>query len=59
MENLLVAISQCLNKEIRPEDLVFDFSGHKDQLHTDYNDTMVLGQDLLDRLRRPVLTHDK
>ena len=51
-------ISRCVNLEITVEDLVIGYESSRDHMKRQYDETMKLGEDLLQRLAMPVLTLD-
>ncbi len=58
IEELLVLISHVVNMEIQVEYLVYHYSPMKDDVATEYDDTIRMGEQLVDRLKMPVLTHE-
>ena len=55
---LLVVVSQTVNGELSVERLVRDHGRTREQLMRHKKETVVMGQQLLDRLAVPVLVQD-
>lgn len=56
IDRLLVVISQVINMEITVETLVISYSQLKRDVDKEYKETTALGNELLDRLSRPMLS---
>ena len=59
IDRLLVHISQAINSEITRETLALSYTQLHRSVCNDYELTCAIGQDLLQRLQRPVLSQQR
>lgn len=58
INQITIAVSQVLNHELTMEELIIKFTSLRDRTIDDYNATMRMGQELLQRLAIPVMQRE-